>query len=105
MIYNILALGRHDPLEKIENFESENKIINPSNCDSVENSVFHEELRLTDDVFEDIKLIMKNFLSAIIVKQMSQIFGEAEWKIYVIIKPPWTTVTALKGVPMLPVYL
>ncbi|XP_011863191.1 PREDICTED: transcriptional protein SWT1-like [Vollenhovia emeryi] len=96
MIYNILALGRHDPLEKIENFESENKIINPLNGDSVENSVFHEELRLTDDVFEDIKLIMKNFLSAIIVKQMSQIFGEAEWKIYVIIKPPWTTVTALK---------
>lgn len=27
---------------------------------------------------------------------MSEIYGEAEWKIYVIIKPPWTTVTALK---------
>jgi len=27
---------------------------------------------------------------------MSEIYGEAEWKIYVAIKPPWTTVTALK---------
>lgn len=27
---------------------------------------------------------------------MSEIYGEVEWKIYVIIKPPWTVVTALK---------
>jgi len=27
---------------------------------------------------------------------MSEIYGEAEWKIYVAIKPPWTIITALK---------
>jgi len=36
------------------------------------------------------------FLFQIITKQMSEVYGEAEWKIYVIIKPPWTIVTALK---------
>lgn len=30
------------------------------------------------------------------MKQMSEIYGETEWKIYVIIKPPWTIITALK---------
>lgn len=27
---------------------------------------------------------------------MSEIYGETEWQLYVIIKPPWTIVTALK---------
>jgi len=27
---------------------------------------------------------------------MSEIYGEVEWKFYIIIKPPWTVVTALK---------
>lgn len=27
---------------------------------------------------------------------MSDIYGEAEWQIYVIIKPPWNTISALK---------
>jgi len=36
------------------------------------------------------------FSFQIIIKQMAEIYGELEWKIYVIIKPPWTIVTALK---------
>lgn len=36
------------------------------------------------------------FFLQIITRQMSEIYGEAEWKFYIIIKPPWTTVTALK---------
>lgn len=27
---------------------------------------------------------------------MSEIYGETEWKLYIIIKPPWTIATALK---------
>ncbi|EFN66674.1 Uncharacterized protein C1orf26 [Camponotus floridanus] len=96
MIYNILALGRNDPLEKIDYYNMNDKTVNYLNDSPIEKSVFNEELHLTDDVFEDIKATMKDFLSTIITKQMSEIYGEAEWKFYIIIKPPWTTVTALK---------
>ncbi|XP_071581304.1 uncharacterized protein Swt1 [Temnothorax nylanderi] len=96
MIYNILALGRNDPLEKIDYLDTSGIMVNNLNDGPVEKSLFNDELRLTDDIFEDAKLIVKNFLSTIITKQMSEIYGEAEWKIYVIIKPPWTAITALK---------
>ncbi|XP_011641920.1 transcriptional protein SWT1 isoform X1 [Pogonomyrmex barbatus] len=95
MIYNILSLGREDPLEKIDFFNVNNTVTNDLNG-PIKNSIFTEELRLTDDIFENIKTIMKNFLSTIVTKQMSEIYGEEEWKIYVIIKPPWTIVTVLK---------
>ncbi|XP_011053812.1 PREDICTED: transcriptional protein SWT1 [Acromyrmex echinatior] len=95
MIYNILALGRHDPLEKIDDLDTD-AAVNRLSDDPDERSIFVEESHLTDDIFEDTKLIMKNFLSTIITKQMSEIYGEAEWHVYVIIKPPWTTITALK---------
>ncbi|KYN17127.1 Uncharacterized protein C1orf26 like protein [Trachymyrmex cornetzi] len=95
MIYNILALGRHDSLEKIDDLDTD-AVVNRLNNDPDERSILMEESHLTDDIFEDTKLIMRNFLSTIITKQMSEIYGEAEWQIYVIIKPPWTTVTALK---------
>ncbi|XP_012060914.1 PREDICTED: transcriptional protein SWT1 [Atta cephalotes] len=94
MIYNILALGRHDPLEKIDDLDMD-AVVNRLNDDPDERSIFMEESHLTDDIFENTKLIMRNFLSTIIAKQMSEIYGEA-WHVYVIIKPPWTTVTALK---------
>lgn len=67
MIYNILALGRHDPLEKIDYFNMDDTVVNRLNDGPVENSVFNEELRLTDDIFEDTKLIMKNFLSTVCI--------------------------------------
>lgn len=124
-----MPLGRHDSLEKIDYFDTNHTIVNNFNNGPVENSSFNEELRLADDVFEDLKLTMTNFLSTvcvvywimkyqfsqvyiyfyfmfiyiyriflfqIITKQMSETYGEAEWKIYVIIKPPWTMITALK---------
>ncbi|XP_070164450.1 transcriptional protein SWT1 [Polyergus mexicanus] len=96
MVYNILALGRNDPLEKIDYYDVNDKIVNHLNNDPIEESVFNNELHFTDDIFENTKATMKNFLSTIIIKQMSEIYGEAEWKLYVIIKPPWTIVTALK---------
>lgn len=65
MIYDILALGRHDPLEKIDYFDRNGTTVNRLNVDLVENSIFDEELRLTDNIFEDVKLIMTNFLSTV----------------------------------------
>jgi len=41
--------------------------VNCLNDGPVENSLFNEELRLTDDIFEDIKLIMRNFLSTVYI--------------------------------------
>ncbi|KMQ85613.1 transcriptional protein swt1-like protein, partial [Lasius niger] len=96
MIYNILALGRNDPLEKIDYYNMNDRVINHLTEGPIEYSSFNDELHLTDDVFEDTKATMKDFLSTIIIKQMSEIYGETEWKLYVIIKPPWTIVTALK---------
>ncbi|KAL6442894.1 hypothetical protein ACFW04_002740 [Cataglyphis niger] len=96
MIYNILALGRNDPLEKIDYYDMNDRVVNHLNNGPIEDSVFNNELHFTDDVFENTKAIMKNFLSTIITKQMSEIYGEVEWKLYVIIKPPWSVVTALK---------
>lgn len=65
MIYDILALGRHDPLEKIDDFDTNGTTINHLNNGSVENSLFNEELRLIDDIFEDTKLIIRDFLSTV----------------------------------------
>lgn len=96
MIYNILALGRNDPLEKIDYYNVNDKVINQLTDSPIKDSSFNDELRLSDDIFEDIKMTMKDFLSTIIIKQMSEIYGAAEWEMYVIIKPPWTIVTALK---------
>jgi len=67
MIYNILALGRRDSLEKIDRLDMNGAAVNCLNDGPVENSLFNEELRLTDDIFEDIKLIMRNFLSTVYI--------------------------------------
>ncbi|XP_012232697.1 transcriptional protein SWT1 [Linepithema humile] len=96
MVYNILALGRNDPLEKINYINMDDRATNYLTNGPNETSLFTEESLLTDNVFEDTKTLMKDFLSTIIVKQMAEIYGELEWKIYVIIKPPWTIITALK---------
>lgn len=65
MIYNILALGRYDPLEKIDHINIDSAAVNHFNNGPVGNVLFNEELHLTDDIFEDIKLILKNFLSTV----------------------------------------
>lgn len=68
MIYNILALGRNDPLEKIDYYNMNDTVINHLNDSRpIENSVFNDELNLTDDVFEDTKATMKDFLSTVCI--------------------------------------
>jgi len=67
MIYDILALGRRDSLEKIDCLDMNDVAVNCLNDGPVKDTLFNEELRLTDDIFEDIKLIMKNFLSTVYI--------------------------------------
>jgi len=67
MVYNILALGRNDPLEKIDYYNMNDKTVNYLNDGPIEKSVFIDELHLTDDVFEDIKATMKDFLSTVCI--------------------------------------
>ncbi|XP_020291164.1 transcriptional protein SWT1-like [Pseudomyrmex gracilis] len=103
MLHNMVIVERKDTLDKIDTIiKPDNETISQSNPSSsvINNnsysSLFSEELRLADNIFVNIKAVMKDFLSTIISKQMSMIYGEAEWQTYVIIKPPWTIVTALK---------
>lgn len=67
MIYNILALGRNDPLEKIDYYNMNDRVINHLTDGPIEYSSFNDELHLTDDVFEDTKATMKNFLSTVCI--------------------------------------
>ncbi|XP_011135656.1 transcriptional protein SWT1 isoform X2 [Harpegnathos saltator] len=95
MIHCITAVGRHDSLETLDNLNTSDETVNPLSNKVTQCSLLSEELRFSDEFFEDAKLIMKDLFSTIIVKQMTECFGE-EWETYVIIKPPWTVVTALK---------
>ncbi|XP_014484962.1 PREDICTED: transcriptional protein SWT1 isoform X2 [Dinoponera quadriceps] len=94
MIHCITTLGRNDPLEKLDDFDTYDKIMNPLS-NNIQHSIVSEELTYADELFEDAKVVMKGLASTIIVKQMEEIYG-SEWATYVIIKPPWTVVTALK---------
>lgn len=67
MVYNILALGRNDPLEKIDYYNMSDRVINYLSDGPTENSVFNDELHLTDDIFEETKAAMKDFLSTVCI--------------------------------------
>lgn len=66
MIYDIVALGRHDPLEKID-MNASDKTVNFLTNGPVEYSHLNEELHLSDDIFEDAKAVVKKFLSAVCI--------------------------------------
>lgn len=67
MVYNILALGRNDPLEKIDYYDMNDRVVNHLNNGPIEESVFNNELHFTDDIFENTKATMKNFLSTVCI--------------------------------------
>ncbi|XP_026299733.1 transcriptional protein SWT1 [Apis mellifera] len=103
MIYDIITLGKTDPFEKIDylnasnhvnrSFSSSNKSNESLNLDST--SILCQELYLSDEIYEDIKSIIRDFLTVIVSKEMHTLYGDS-WEKYVIIKPPWTTVTVLQ---------
>jgi len=65
MVYNILALGRHDSLEKINYINIDDRVTNHLTDSSNETSLFTEELLLTDNIFENTKTLMTDFLSTV----------------------------------------
>ncbi|OAD53425.1 Transcriptional protein SWT1, partial [Eufriesea mexicana] len=71
MIYDIVTLGRNDPLEKID------------------------YLNATTFINESISHFNNDTTSILISKEMYTLYGES-WEKYVVIRPPWTTVTVLK---------
>ncbi|XP_043502228.1 transcriptional protein SWT1-like isoform X2 [Polistes fuscatus] len=104
MISDILALGRDDPLEKIDYiFSNKNTILNfhdisnPRMQDESSQviSAFQEELRYFNELYEEVESVMQEFLSVIVSKEMKKLYDET-WEKYVIVKPPWTVLCVLK---------
>ncbi|KAF7387208.1 hypothetical protein HZH68_012885 [Vespula germanica] len=104
MIYDIITLGRDDPLEKIDYIASANNknlsfhdvfFPNMQGESSQIRSAFQEELRYSNESFEELESTIKEFLSVIVSKEMKNLFGET-WEKYTIIKPPWTVLCVLK---------
>ncbi|XP_026669491.1 transcriptional protein SWT1-like [Ceratina calcarata] len=103
MIYNISTLGKNDQLVKIGRIASTSGNVPASNSKSADKnqftinskSIVDFELSLADDIYEDIKSIIRDFLTVIVSKEMHSLYGEC-WEKYVLIKPPWTTITVLQ---------
>lgn len=104
MIYDVIALGRDDPLEKIDYLSSSNNM-NSSFHDNYYQkmegreseiiSIFQEELHFSHELFEDIQSTVKECLSVIVSKEMKNLYGDT-WEKYTILRPPWTIVDVLK---------
>ncbi|CAD1480610.1 unnamed protein product, partial [Heterotrigona itama] len=102
MIHDIVTLGRNDPIEKIDylNATNMNQSLSVSNDGDQErfsqsSTILSEELQLSNEIYEDIKSIIRDFLTVVVSKEMYALYG-ASWEKYVILKPPWTTVTVLQ---------
>ncbi|XP_076765588.1 swt1 RNA endoribonuclease isoform X2 [Xylocopa sonorina] len=100
MIYDIVTLGRNDPFEKID-YLNASSYLNESqsgsgNRESLNStSILSEEQTLSDEIYEDIKSIVRDFLAVIVSKEMHALYGEI-WEKHVFIKPPWTTIAVLQ---------
>ncbi|XP_015191410.1 PREDICTED: transcriptional protein SWT1-like isoform X2 [Polistes dominula] len=104
MISDILALGKDDPLEKIDYIFSNRKTIlnfHDISLPRVQDdssqiiSAFQEELNYFNELFEEVETVMKEFLTVIVSKEMKKLYDES-WEKYVIVKPPWTIMCVLK---------
>lgn len=78
MIYDIVTLGRNDPLEKVDylNATNVNKSLSNSNNGNRESfslnstSIMCEELQLSDEIYEDIKSVIRDFLTVVSIKMI-----------------------------------
>ncbi|XP_043514152.1 transcriptional protein SWT1 isoform X4 [Frieseomelitta varia] len=102
MIHDIVTLGRNDPIEKIDylNATNMNQSLSVSNDEdqerfSLSSTILSEELQLSNEIYEDIKSVIRDFLTVIVSKEMGALYG-ASWEKYVILKPPWTVETVLQ---------
>ncbi|KAK2581146.1 hypothetical protein KPH14_007955 [Odynerus spinipes] len=104
MIYDIIALGKDDPLEKIDYLASgDNTNLSfhdiyfqeTQGRESENMSTLQKELHCSDELFEDVQSTVQECLSVIVTKEMKNLYGET-WEKYTIIKPPWTILYVLK---------
>ncbi|XP_076286282.1 swt1 RNA endoribonuclease [Lasioglossum baleicum] len=102
MIYDIATLGRNDPLEKIDYLNATNctnslsSSLNERNKDGLSlDPILNEERHIPNEIFNDVKMTMKEFLTVIVSSEMHVLYGDS-WERHVIIRPPWTVVTALQ---------
>lgn len=78
MVYDIATLGRNDPLEKVDylNATNVNKPLSNSNNGNRESfslnstSIMCEELQLSDEIYEDIKSVIRDFLIVVSIKMI-----------------------------------
>lgn len=79
MIYEIIALGRNDPLDKIDyicgtstdSFLSDICFETTSGASLQRLSLFDDEIRRTNDLFEDIQEMMKDILTVVRMRYIS----------------------------------
>lgn len=64
MIHCVPTVGRDDPLAKLDNLNTSDKIMNHLS-NNTQHSILSEELRFSDEFFEDAKMIMKDLFSTV----------------------------------------
>lgn len=71
MIYDIVTLGRNDPLEKID-YLNATSFINEStsNFSNDSTSILSQELCLSDEIYEDIKSVIRDFLTVVRINKI-----------------------------------
>ncbi|XP_033340043.1 swt1 RNA endoribonuclease isoform X2 [Megalopta genalis] len=97
MIYDITALGRNDPLEKVDYLNALNYTNNLSASfnEKRKDLILSKEQHILNDIFDEIKNTVKDFLTVIVSKEMYELYG-GSWEKHVIVEPPWTAVTVLQ---------
>lgn len=77
MIHDIVTLGRNDPIEKIDylNATNMNQSLSVSNDEdqerfSLNSTILSEELKLSNEIYEDIKSIMRDFLTVVSINKI-----------------------------------
>ncbi|XP_076248874.1 swt1 RNA endoribonuclease isoform X2 [Calliopsis andreniformis] len=104
MIYDIATLGRNDPMEKVDYLNAVNYVqSSPCSLHAQDKeklnlysiSILSQERRISDEIYDDAKSVIKDFLTVIVSEEMHDLYGES-WEKRAIIRPPWTTVSVLQ---------
>lgn len=101
MIYDVATLARNDPLEKIDYLNATNSMdsLNEQSKDKRSSlqsvTILNKERHIPDEIFNDVKITMKEFLTMIVSHEMHALYGDS-WERHVIIRPPWTVVTVFQ---------
>ena len=77
MIHDIVTLGRNDPIEKIDYLNATNmnqsfSVFNDEDQErfSLSSTILSEELQLSNEIYEDIKSIIRDFLTVVSINKI-----------------------------------